>query len=214
MSVQTRYNFATPQGIPGGLVDLSEYVVDTRLNEAANGALMFGMGVVQGSVPGSNVKLPASGAAIATFEGITVNGFTQQHDLEGKIALNNNQSVGILRSGRIWVRVEDEDEPAYGDQLYLVITGDEAGFFTSTESSGNTLALNGRFISGVSGGIARVELFNNQSAVVGSSGGASGATSLSGLSDVDLSVPATNGQVLKYDTSTSKWKPGDDSTGA
>lgn len=166
MSVQTSYNFGTSRGIPGGLVDLSKYVIDTRLNEAANGALMFGMGVVQGTVPGVNVKLPATGATIATFEGITVNGFTQQHDLEGKVALNNNQSVGILRSGRVWVRVEEDDEPAYGDQLYLIIGGTEIGCFTSTDGSTNTLAVNGRFISGVTGGVAQVELFNNQSATV------------------------------------------------
>ena len=41
-----------------------------------------------------------------------------------------------------------------------------------------------------------------------------GATKLSDLSDVDRTSPATDGQVLKYSTSDSKWKPGDDNTGA
>lgn len=45
-------------------------------------------------------------------------------------------------------------------------------------------------------------------------GGAGGAVSvkMSDLTDVDLSTPATNGQVLKYDSSASKWKPAADAT--
>ena len=40
-----------------------------------------------------------------------------------------------------------------------------------------------------------------------------GATpSLASLSDVDLSTPATDGQILKYSTSTSKWEPAADAT--
>ena len=81
MSVQMSYGYSTPRGIPGGLYDQSPYVVDTRLNEADNGAMLFGMGVVQGSVPGTNIDLPTASSTAADFEGITVNGFTQQHDL-------------------------------------------------------------------------------------------------------------------------------------
>ena len=40
------------------------------------------------------------------------------------------------------------------------------------------------------------------------------ATKLGDLSDVDLSTPATDGQVLKYSDADSKWKPGADNTGA
>ena len=121
-----------------------------------------------------------------------------------------------MRYGRIYVRVAAGDEPAYGDPLLLVINGDEAGCFTSTEDSGNTIAVNGRFLGGVDNGVAPVELMREP--VTGGNasggGGSAGATKLSDLSDVDLSSPATDGQVLKYDNASSKWKPGDDNTGA
>ncbi len=38
------------------------------------------------------------------------------------------------------------------------------------------------------------------------------SVSMSDLSDVDLSTPATNGQVLKYDGTATKWKPAADAT--
>ena len=60
--------------------------------------------------------------------------------------------------------------------------------------------------------MAPVELFYQSAAASDSGGG--GATSLGDLSDVDLTTPATDGQVLKYSGTDSKWKPGTDSTGA
>lgn len=163
MSVQMSYGYSTPRGIPGGLYDQSPYVVDTRLNEADNGAMLFGMGVVQGSVPGTNIDLPTASSTAADFEGITVNGFTQQHDLEGKIALNNNQSVGVLRQGRLWVRLADEVDPAYGDNVYLSI-GADAGLFYNAEQKAEeivtTIKLNAKFIGGKgSGAVAPIALF-------------------------------------------------------
>jgi hypothetical protein len=45
----------------------------------------------------------------------------------------------------------------------------------------------------------------------GISGGGGGASTLAGLSDVDVTTVApTNGQVLKYNTTSSKWEPDDD----
>ena len=37
--------------------------------------MKFGLGVVQGSAPGSDIKIPATGATAIKFEGITVNGY-------------------------------------------------------------------------------------------------------------------------------------------
>ena len=89
------------------------------------------------------------------------------------------------------------------------------GCFTSTEDSDNTMAVNGRFIGGIDNGIAPVELMRQPVVVGNASGGsAAGATKLSDLNDVDLSTPATDGQVLKYSGTDSKWKPGADNTGA
>lgn len=215
MSAQTRYGYATPIGAPGGIVDLAPYAIDTFLNDEENGVLKFGMGVVQGSKPGVNVALPASGATSDKFEGVATNNRTTEYDMDGRIFVRKGVGVGVMRYGRIYVRVKTGDAPEYGDPLLLIINGDDAGCFTSTEDSGNTIAVNGRFLGGVDNGVAPVELMREP--VIGgvaSGGSSAGATKLSDLTDVDLTTPATDGQVLKYDDASSKWKPGDDSTGA
>lgn len=70
MSMWTNYTQSMPAGVAGGLYDLTEHVVDSRMNEAAG--LKFGMGVVQGETAGKTVKLPATGATIDKFEGINM----------------------------------------------------------------------------------------------------------------------------------------------
>lgn len=215
MSAQTRYGYATPIGAPGGIVDLAPYAIDTFLNDEENGVMKFGMGVVQGSKPGVNVALPASGATSDKFEGVATNNRTTEYDLEGRIFVRKGVGVGVMRYGRIYVRVKTGDAPEYGDPLLLIINGDDAGCFTSTEDSGNTIPVNGRFLGGVDNGVAPVELMREPvTGSTASGGGSAGATKLSDLTDVDLTTPATAGQVLKYDDASSKWKPGDDNTGA
>lgn len=215
MSAQTRYGYATPIGAPGGIVDLAPYAIDTFLNDEENGVLKFGMGVVQGSKPGVNIALPAAGATADKFEGIATNNRTTEYDMDGRVFVRKGVGVGVMRYGRIYVRVKEGDAPEYGDALLLIVNGDDAGCFTSTEDSGNTIAVNGRFLGGVDNGVAPVELMRELvTGGTASGGGSAGATKLSDLTDVDLSTPATDGQVLKYDDASSKWKPGDDNTGA
>lgn len=215
MSAQTRYGYATPIGAPGGIVDLAPYAIDTFLNDEENGVLKFGMGVVQGSKPGVNIALPAAGATADKFEGIATNNRTTEYDMDGRVFVRKGVGVGVMRYGRIYVRVKEGDAPEYGDALLLIVNGDDAGCFTSTEDSGNTIAVNGRFLGGVDNGVAPVELMREPvTGGTASGGGSAGATKLSDLTDVDLTTPATDGQVLKYDNASSKWKPGDDNTGA
>lgn len=159
MSAQIKYGYSTPMGAAGGIVDLAPYAIDTFLNENATGVL-FGMGVVQGTKPGVNVKLPATGATAAKFEGIVTNNRTTEFDMEGKLAVKKGASVGVMRYGRVYGRVAADVAPAYGDKVYMIITGDEAGYFTNV-ASGN-VAVAGRFLSTVdsSAQIAMIELFN------------------------------------------------------
>ena len=82
--------------------------------------LRFGMGVVRGSLPGSNVALPTSASKAADFEGVIVNGFSNQHDLEGVVSILNNQNIGVMRKGRIWVSLAEDAEPKYGDAVHLM----------------------------------------------------------------------------------------------
>lgn len=159
MSAQTRYSFSAPIGNPGGLVDLAPYAIDTFRNEEKAGVMKFGIGVVRGADAGKGIAVPASGATADQFEGITTNNRTTEYDMEGVLTVRKNAAVGVLRYGRIYARVAAEATPSYGDTLYLIVEGDEAGSFTN-EDSGN-VAVNGRFLSEVSDGVAVVELFNS-----------------------------------------------------
>lgn len=203
MSVQKIYGFATSKGIAGGIYDMYHYSVDSRFNEEENDVLTFGMGVVPGAIPGSNIALPTSASKAEDFEGIVVNGFDRQQDLEGKLFILNNQNVGVMRRGRIWARLVAAAKPKYGNALHLIVSGDDAGCFGTTGG----ITVPGRFIGPASNGLAPVELFG---CVAGEASG--GATALSDLTDVDLTTAATEGQVLKYNASESKWEPGNDNT--
>lgn len=154
MSVQLTYNYKTNKGIAGGIYDMYHYPVDSRINEENTGVLTFGMGVVRGTLAGTQIKKPVAASTAAVFEGVLVNGFTNQHDLEGKVYLLNNQNVGVMKKGRIWVKLATGAEPAYGSEVHLVVSGDDAGCFTTTGG----VKLAGRFIGAADNGIAPVEL--------------------------------------------------------
>lgn len=158
MSVQTKYGFKTAKGIAGGIYDMHHYPVDSRFNEEPNKVLRFGVGVVPGTIPGSNVKLPTAESTAAQFEGVVLNGYDRQQDLEGKLFIQNNQNVSVMRRGRVWVRLATGAVPAYGSPVCMVTDGDEAGCFT-TEGG---VTIPGRFIGTASGGtdgVAPVELY-------------------------------------------------------
>ncbi len=169
MSAQTRYGFNTPIGVAGGIVDLAPYAIDTFLNEDDTGKLVFGIGVVQGSTPGTNIALPASDSTVAKFEGITTNNRTTEYDLEGNINVKKAAAVGVMRYGRIYGRVATGVTPAYGDAVYLIIadeTNGEIGYFTNTASESSTLAIKGRFLGTVDSvnQVAQIELYNQAQA--------------------------------------------------
>ena len=105
MGVQKTYGYATSKGIAGGIYDMYHYPVDSRFNEEENGKLTFGVGVVPGKIPGSSVALPTSTSKATDFEGVVINGFDRQQDLDGRLYILNNQNVGVMRRGRVWVRL-------------------------------------------------------------------------------------------------------------
>lgn len=173
MSVQTTYKFSNPIGSPGGIVDLTPHAIDSFLNGENTGVMKFGVGVVKGTNPGIDVKLPTSVATAAVFEGVTVNNRTTEYDLDGVTYLRKGKALGVMRYGRIYVRVATGATPAYGDALYLIPSGDEAGYFTDDADNGESgndkvdyIAVKGRFLGGVdsASGVAAVELFNQAQA--------------------------------------------------
>lgn len=159
MSAQTSYNFATPKGVAGGLYDLSRHDVVSRRNEENDGVIKFGMGVVIGTTKGVQVKLPAAGATAGNFEGIVLNGFSTELDKDGKLVVTNDATVGVITYGKVWARIVADITPAYGDALYLVVSGDNAGLFTNA-SGENTMAITGAKFIGAkgTGDVAPVEL--------------------------------------------------------
>lgn len=159
MGVQTSYNFYTDKGVAGGLYDLGHHDVNSRRNECEDGVLKFGMGVVIGTLKGSQVKLPESGATADTFEGITVNGYSTEMDMAGAVALKNEATVGVLTHGKVWARIADGITTAYGDKLYLITSGAEAGCFTNATGDNTIEITNGKFVGTKgTGNVAPVEI--------------------------------------------------------
>lgn len=162
MSAQTRYGFSPAIGAAGGIVDLAPYAIDTFLNEEEDGKMKFGIGVVSGSKPGVNIKVPADGAKAENFEGITTNNRTTEYDLGGKIYIRKGKGMGVMKYGRIYGRVAQGVEPKYGDKVYLVTTGDDAGFFSNKDG----VEIKARFMGAVDSStqVAEIELFNEAQA--------------------------------------------------
>lgn len=166
MAAQTQYKFGSQLGAAGGIVDLAPYAIDTFLNEEETGKMVFGVGVVHGTTEGTHIKLPTASAAVTDFEGVTTNNRTTEYDLAGKVYIRENASIGVMKYGRIYARVKTGVEPAYGDSVYLVTSGDEAGYFSNASADG--IAVKARFLKGVDTianvQIAPIELFNQSQA--------------------------------------------------
>lgn len=150
MSAQTSYNFHTAHGVAGGLFDISPYTSDSRNNEEADGKVKFGLGVVDGTALGKQVKLPTSASKKENFEGVVMNSHSHEQDFYGDVKLRKGETVGVLKNGRIHVRIAPESEPKYGDAVYLITDGEYAGYFTTetgvSEESYTAVKLNGYYI--------------------------------------------------------------------
>ena len=160
--MQTNYSYNTPMGAAGGIVDLAPHYIYSFINEAATGAVNFGMGVVTGTTAGKGVAVSTADSTAADFEGIVTNRRTSELDLEGNLTLRNKCALGVMRYGAIYALLAEGATPEYGDAVYMVKSGDDAGKFT--DSSTSTIAIKGRFLSGADNGVAIVELFNQAQA--------------------------------------------------
>lgn len=161
----TRYGYSTPKNVAGGLSDLSPHIIVSR---SADEDMKIGMGMMQGSIPGTRVKNPVKTDTADTFEGILMNGgLTPVYD-DGKVTVRKNATVNILQKGRIYVRCTEDAEPAYGKDVYLVTDGKEAGMCTEEalreKAEGeetdppSRIKLPARFLGKKEYGIAEIEL--------------------------------------------------------
>lgn len=160
MSAQTNYNHLAPIGLAGGIVDLSPYSIDTFLNEEETGKMKFGIGAFKGDVVGNGIKLPTSESKAADFEGITVSSRTTEFDTEGKLSVKKNAAVGVMTYGKVYARVAKGASPEHGDAVYIVKSGDEAGYVTNVSEGAIPIAA--RFVGKLdsSANVAPVKLFN------------------------------------------------------
>lgn len=153
MNMAVQMNYGEPsRGIPGLLYDRANYEAVTRRNGADDGKMLFGLGVVQGTEPGKDITLPTTGATVDKFEGVVMYSANTEMDDDGAVLLRKGQILDVCQSGKLWVQLVDSVEPVYGQPVYLVITGDDAGKFTPTK--GTNLAVKARFIGAAQNGIA------------------------------------------------------------
>lgn len=155
---QLSYGYATPKAVAGGIADISDFSVESRRNEENDGTLKFGMGVVVGTSAGDQIKIPS--ASTDKFEGIALNGFTNELGMDGSLSVKKDATVGVMSHGKVWVRVKNSETIAYGDTAYLLYSGDYKGYFSKTSSNGIPV---GKFISAVTTGetatgIAEIEI--------------------------------------------------------
>ena len=155
MAAQTTYGYSTPKGVAGGKVNLFHDEVVTRMNEEADGVIKYGMAVMVGTTPGSTVKKPA-GATKDQIEGVVVCHPNTEQDMEGKVVVKQNASLGIMKEGCIWGRLATDVTPTYGATAYVVVSGNDAGTFTT--ASANSVDIGAKFGNEVDDGIAIIVL--------------------------------------------------------
>ena len=156
MAVQTTYGFGFPKGTPGGLFDLSAHEIATR--QAEGEGISFGVGGVTGRNKGIDVTIPTSAATTADFEGVVVhNSVMVEMDMDNRVRIGDKKTVGCLTHGKVWVKTGAEASPKYKDKVYMIISGDEAGLFTTSADEAAKVEVNGRFLGETDDGIANAE---------------------------------------------------------
>lgn len=135
------------------------------------------------------VKLPSAGA-----------------DVVGIALITNDDSVAV--GGRVDVQIKDIGKIYAGGAISLgaLVSVDAAGKAVAAQA-GDTIL--GRALAAAT---AAGDLIDVQILHAGGASAAVGSVSMADLSDVDLSTPATNGQILKYNSTSKKWVPAADET--
>ena len=160
MAAQLNYNYSTPKGVPGGKVDISYDEVVTRINEAVDGDMKFGLAVVTGASAVVGVALPTSAATKDKFEGVVLHAENTEHDMSGKVKIKKDATLSIMRHGHVWGRIDSKATPTYGAPAYVIVDASvgEVGTFTNTASDSKTVDIGAKFGSESDTGIAVIEL--------------------------------------------------------
>lgn len=159
---QTNYNYSIPLGVPGGIFDLSDKEIVTRLLDDGV-EVSPGSGLVEGKQPGMTVSKPITTTSAADFEGVFVNGSKNlENDQNGYVAAKGSDPLGIMRHGKIWASIVDTATISYGKKVAIITAGDNVGCFTdeADESEATKVTINAKFNGKVDrdNGIAVIEL--------------------------------------------------------
>lgn len=123
--MQTIYNSEMPKGVPGTQYDLSPSTIDSYACEGGN--VKPGFGVVAGTNPEKQVKLPSS--SVSTIKGVALYQAKEQ-DANGNVIFDDTDTVPVLAKGRVFVEV---DRAVTADQAaYLIFSGANAGKWTNS----------------------------------------------------------------------------------
>ena len=122
--MQTSYGFTMAPGQAGLLADLGNKQVESF---SAEGAVSFGLGVVAGTNPETQVA--PSAADTDTFRGVALCSHTVEQD-----GYTDKQTVPVLVEGKVWVPVDTTASTAAvavaaDGAVYMVFAGAAAGKF-------------------------------------------------------------------------------------
>ena len=159
----------------------------------------------------SIVDITASGSAYTTgSEALTTTSIDQIVDTFSKVTYRTVKYYVELSTASAYQATElfltHDGTYVYITEYATVTSGSSLGTINSDISGDNVRLLVTPVNTNTTVKFARIEV-----ASTGAGGGGGGASALADLTDVDVATVApTNGQVLKYNTTSSKWEPGDD----
>ncbi|MNS39595.1 hypothetical protein D3C72_718820 [compost metagenome] len=119
--MQSAYSTNMDAGFEGQVADLTNH---DALTYAAEGAIPFGRGVVEGTTP-KQVKLPGAASTAAQFRGVTLHSHAVEQDADGVAQYRDKRATSVMTRGRVLVKVEQNVVP--GDAVYLRIAANGAG---------------------------------------------------------------------------------------
>lgn len=135
MAAQLDYGFSTPKGVAGGKFDLADDIVASRIVEAADGVLRFGMAVAIGVNAGDGITMVSSSTTAEDVEGVLLHAANTEQDMNGKVVIKHGSAQSVMKKGHVWGRLSSDAVYKYGAKAYVVVDGDEAGSFTSTSAA-------------------------------------------------------------------------------
>lgn len=156
MAAQLDYGYSTPKGVPGGKYDIAFDEVVTRSNENEDGVMKYGLAVATGTKAGSTVKVPTAETTKEQIEGIAIALPNTEQDMAGNVIVKKNRPLSIMKKGNIWGRLATGITPSYGEKAYVVVSGDDAGTFTTASES--NLDIGAVFGNAYDNGIAVITL--------------------------------------------------------